>query len=87
MKVRGTQEVVDNLEIGTTTVYLRSNIKRIETEDFTGWEYDEEQFSKENFIALLKTENTLLAAQNKVNSDRSDFLEELIVEMAMVVYP
>ncbi|MBU8733429.1 hypothetical protein KM915_25795 [Cytobacillus oceanisediminis] len=36
---------------------------------------------------LLKQENTLLKAQIQASSDRSDFHEELIAEMAMLVYP
>jgi hypothetical protein len=38
-------------------------------------------------MELLKQENTLLKAQMQANSDRSDFHEELIAEMAMLVYP
>ncbi|KON88942.1 hypothetical protein AF332_20550 [Sporosarcina globispora] len=36
---------------------------------------------------LLKQENTLLKAQIQASSDRSDFHEEIIAEMAMLVYP
>lgn len=37
-------------------------------------------------LELLKQENTLLKAQIQAASDRSDFHEELIAEMAMLVY-
>lgn len=36
---------------------------------------------------LLEQENTLLKAQVQASADRSDFHEELIAEMAMLVYP
>lgn len=35
---------------------------------------------------FLRKENTLLKAQVQVLSDRSDFLEDCIAEMAMIVY-
>lgn len=34
----------------------------------------------------LKRENVLLKAQSQANSNRADFQEDLIVEMAMMVY-
>lgn len=34
----------------------------------------------------LKRENKLLKAQTQANSDRADFQEDLIVEMAMLIY-
>ena len=35
---------------------------------------------------LLKKENTLLKAQNQALNEKTDFHEELIAEMAMLVY-
>ena len=35
---------------------------------------------------LLKNENVLLKAQNQALTERTDFHEELIAEMAMMVY-
>lgn len=86
MRVRGTMPEVLPVEVNIDTVYVRTNVKKVETQDFTGWEYDEEQYGKDVFITLMKKENTLLIAQNKANDVRADFLEELIVEMAMIVY-
>lgn len=59
-KVRATQEFVEPVEVGKTTVYVRTNIKRIETDEFTGWEYDEEQFEVTAFIAKLQNEKDAL---------------------------
>lgn len=87
MKVHGSQPVEPkSIEVNVDTVYVRKNIIRIETDDFVGWEYDEEQYSVREFIGKLKAENEMLELQNKSVSDRSDFLEELIAEMAMLVY-
>ncbi len=38
-------------------------------------------------IELLQQENELLKLQNKALSDRADFMEDLIAEIAMQVYP
>lgn len=53
MRVRGTQETVNNVEVNVDTVYIRTNIERIEEEDFTGWEYDEVQYPKNEYLELL----------------------------------
>ena len=45
-------EVVPNIEVNIDTVYVRSNIVRIETDDFKGWEYDEIQYGKNEYIEL-----------------------------------
>ena len=37
-------------------------------------------------IAVLKAENTLLKAQNQAISERTDFHEDLIADMAMMIY-
>lgn len=40
----------------------------------------------EERIAELEEENKLLKAQNTALSDRADFIEDVIAEMAMQVY-
>ena len=55
IKVRGSQETVPTLEVNIDTVYVRSNIVRIETEEFTGWEYDEIQYSIREYIEVVST--------------------------------
>lgn len=52
-KKRGTQERVNPVEANVDTVYIRTDIERIETEDFTGWEYDEVQIDKNEFISQM----------------------------------
>ncbi|MCM3488767.1 hypothetical protein M3689_05530 [Alkalihalophilus marmarensis] len=53
MKVRGTQKNVNPVEVNVDTVYVRTNIKRIDEEDFNGWEYDEETYSTKEYIEKL----------------------------------
>lgn len=57
MRIRGTMKEVPEIEVNVDTVYVRTNIERIEEEDFTGWEYDEEQYGKDEFIELISSEN------------------------------
>lgn len=53
-KVRGTMEAVPNVEVNRDTVYIRSNIVKIDTEDFKGFEYDEIQYQKDEYTELLQ---------------------------------
>jgi len=78
-RVKGTQDSLEIIEVGKTTVYIRSNIKRIETEDFTGWEYDEEQISLANFIANLQQENDLLKIEQAQTSTTLLELMEVVL--------
>ncbi len=55
-KVRGSMETVPAIEVGKSRVRVRSNIVRIETEDFIGWEYDEVVYKKDEYIGLLTNE-------------------------------
>lgn len=51
--VRGTMKDVPTLEVNIDTVYVRSNIERVETEDFAGWQYDEIQYDVKEYQSLL----------------------------------
>ena len=53
MKVRGTQKVVKPVEVNVDTVYVRTDITRIDEEDFEGWEYEEETYSTKEYIEKL----------------------------------
>ena len=84
-KIRGTQEHVPAVEVNIDTVYIRSNIKRIEEEDFTGWEYDEVQYDKNEYIEKLANEDdasmlaliiSLLMAEIDMLNARVSQLEE-----------
>ena len=49
-------EVVPNIEVNVDTVYVRSNIVAVNESDFTGWEYDEVQYGKDEFITKISEE-------------------------------
>ncbi len=66
-RVRGTMKEVPEIEVNVDTVYIRSNIERIEEEDFVGWEYDETQYNKDEFIELISNKNKELIQENELN--------------------
>ena len=60
MRVRGSMETVPEIEVNVDTVYVRTNIVKVEEEDFVGWEYDEAQISKDKYIEKIAKENEAL---------------------------
>lgn len=58
--VRGSMKEVPNTEVNVDTVYVRSNVVRIEEEYFTGWQYDEIQYDKNTYIEMLSEKNNRL---------------------------
>lgn len=66
-KVRGTMKEVPEIEVNVDTVYVRANIERVEEEDFVGWEYDETQYNKDEFIELISNKNKELIQENELN--------------------
>lgn len=75
MKIRGTQESIPFIEIGKTNVYIRTNVERIEEEEFSGWEYDEEIISLPTYIDRL---------QMKV-VDQDNVLDDIIITLLRMV--
>jgi hypothetical protein len=67
MRVRGTMKEVPEIEVNVDTVYVRTNIERVEEEDFVGWEYDETQYNKDEFIELISNKNKELIQENELN--------------------
>lgn len=57
--VRGSMENVASVEVNVDTVYVRNNIKRIVEDDFEGWEYDEIQYDKNEYIEKLSNEEDI----------------------------
>lgn len=85
-KVRGTQKLVSPLEVNVDTVYIRNNITKIAEDDFEGWEYEEEQLKKDEFIGrigLLEEENATLVYESMLKDMRIQDLEN---EQASLVY-
>ena len=65
---------VPTVEVSKDTVYIRSDIERIEEMEFSGWEYNEIQMSKDKYLEKLQQENenlekelTITQAVNKTN--------------------
>lgn len=52
-KVRGSAEVIPNVEVNKDTVYIRSNILAVNEDNFKGWEYDEVQYEIKEYIGSL----------------------------------
>lgn len=69
LAIKGTQERVPNLEVNVDTVYVRSNIERIETEDFTGWQYDEIQYALREYQELLGGKTEMLEVEKEAISE------------------
>jgi hypothetical protein len=68
-KVRGSQTAVPQLEVNIDTVYVRSNIMSIDEHNFKGWEYDEIQYKKDEYIELMS---------KKAESESADTSEMII---------
>ena len=69
-RVRGTMETVPVWDETSCSdiVYHRTNVVRIEEEEFSGWEYDEVQYTFPEYVAYLKEslatlDNTLTQTQ------------------------
>ena len=78
--VRGSQEKVATVEVNVDTVYIRSNIERIEEDDFKGWEYDEVQYEKNEYIENLTSEGDsgMLALMISMLMSEVDMLKMMI---------
>lgn len=73
--IRGSKEQAKELLIGTDTVYVHSNIKPIETDDGSEiYEYNETQYTKDEYIRLLSEKNTSLENQMESTQEVIDFL-------------
>lgn len=56
-KTRGSMKEVLPLEVNVDTVYVRKNIVAINEEDFQGWEYEEKQYTLNDYIKHIGAEN------------------------------
>ncbi len=46
-------ETVPTVNVGKSVVRIRTNVERVEEEDFTGWEYDEEAMPVREYLSRL----------------------------------
>ncbi|PLR72335.1 hypothetical protein CYJ37_12325 [Bacillus sp. UMB0728] len=65
MRIQGSMDYVKEIEVNVDTVYVRSNIQRIETDEFVGWEYDEVQWNKDEYISYLANQNDINQLKEK----------------------
>ena len=78
--IRGSQKQVPQVEVNKDSVYVRSNIERIEEEDFRGWQYDEVQYNKDKYIEKLTNEEDLgaMAMLLSMTLSEVDLLKSMI---------
>ena len=78
--VRGSMKSVPSIEVNVDTVYVRSNIKRIEEPDFSGWEYNETQYPIQQYIETLANEEGagMLALMVSMLMSEVDMLKMMI---------
>lgn len=82
MKVRGTMEIVPPIHVDKDTVYIRSNVQRIEEDEFVGWEYDEVQYDKNEYMEFLASREDvtkLKKEQAQTNSTLLEFMENILL--------
>ncbi len=56
-KVRGSMGRVSEFEINHDKVYIRKNVARVETDDFKGWEYSEDEMSVSEYLEHMRSED------------------------------
>lgn len=79
--VQGSQETIPSIEVNVDTVYIRTNVVRIETEDFTGWQYDETQYSTREYIELMinQEDGGMLAMMVSMLMSEVDMLKSIVM--------
>lgn len=88
--VQGTQAKVEEVEFNVDTIYIRSNIeKKIKIDEQTQekkeyWQYDEKQYSFNEYVALLNTKVESLEKEN-IELKRTNAEQDLMIsELAMI---
>lgn len=90
--VRSTMKYIPSIEVNVDTVYLRTNIEKVEGEDFTGWQYDEVQYTIREWQEIIGIKTDLL--QEDVNDvaelttmvamDKDDIAEMLVYALQKI---
>lgn len=74
---------IDNvplLEISADTVYTRTNFSKAEKYGIPGWEYDEEQMTKDEFIEnLQKEKESLKIGQAQTGTALLELMEAILL--------
>lgn len=71
---------VPSIEVNVDTVYIRSEIKRVEEAEFSGWEYNEIQYPLQEYIETLANEDDseMLALMVSMLMSEVDMLKMMI---------
>lgn len=90
--VRGTQKYIPSIEVNKNkygmadTVYVRSNIEKVEEMEFSGWKYDEIEYTIHEYLENLTIEEdsgmlalmvSMLMSEIDMLKDRLKTLEEV----------
>lgn len=62
--VQGTMQEVKEVEFNVDTVYVRTNVVRIENENFKGWQYDEIQYTYQEWADVQQKKMSNLEKDN-----------------------
>lgn len=85
--IRGTMNIVPEVEINFNTVYVRTNIVRVEEDEFSGWQYDETEYTQSEYIDVLevtlKNANNEIAVLRKADLDNKVALTEIFEMLIM----
>ena len=78
--VRSTAKQVPYIEVNKDTVYVRNDIKRVEEDEFEGWQYDEIQYGLQEYIESLtsSSDTESIAMLLSVLMGEIDFLRSRI---------
>lgn len=83
--VRSSARHIPSVEVNVDTVYIRSNIAKVEEEEFEGWEYDEVQYTIREYLEKLTNEEdasmlalmvSMLMSEVDMLANRVQMLEE-----------
>lgn len=78
--VRSSARHIPSVEVNVDTVYIRSNIAKVEEEEFEGWEYDEIQYTIREYLEKLTNEEdaSMLALMVSMLMSEVDMLKSEI---------
>lgn len=84
--IRSTAEYVPNIEVNIDTVYVRSNIEKIEEMEFSGWEYNEIQYAIHEYLEKLTNEEDsgMLALMVSMLMNEVDMLTARVTQLEEV---
>lgn len=90
-KVRGSAEQAQPLVVGKDTVYVHDNITQLHIDSDGNptdnlFEYHEIQYDYTEYFHMMLEKDILQTAQIRALSDRNDFNEDCMAEMASIIY-